>query len=72
MALSPHGFACLRSRPAEARGAPRPRRPSKRRPQRNEPALLPYVLEAVAAARGQTPEHVAHITTANAKRLFGL
>lgn len=44
--------------------------PSKKRPSRNEPALLPIVLRAVAAARGQTPDHVAKITTANAKILF--
>lgn len=39
---------------------------------RNEPAYLPYVLATVAEARGQTEEHVAAITTANARRFFGI
>ncbi|MES1925789.1 TatD family hydrolase [Salinisphaera sp. T31B1] len=39
---------------------------------RNEPANLPWVLATVAAARHQTPEHVAAATHANAARLFGL
>lgn len=39
---------------------------------RNEPCYLPAVLRVVAAARGQSEEHVAKITTANAKRFFGL
>ena len=39
---------------------------------RNEPANLTEVLRVVAAARGQTEEHVAAITTANAKEFFGL
>lgn len=39
---------------------------------RNEPAYLPEVLRSVAEARGQTLEHVATITTANAKRFFGI
>ena len=47
-------------------------RPSKLRPHRNEPALLPFVLERVAQARGQTPEHVARITTQNARSFFRL
>ena len=42
------------------------------RPRRNEPALLPHVLAAVAAARGETVEHTARITTDNARALFGL
>ncbi|KAL4427778.1 hypothetical protein ABPG75_001867 [Micractinium tetrahymenae] len=51
---------------------PRSITPSKSRPQRNEPALLPHVLAAVAAARGQSPEHVARVTTENARRFFRL
>ena len=42
------------------------------RGQRNEPALLTRVLEEVAALRGETPDAVAAITTANAERLFRL
>ncbi len=39
---------------------------------RNEPAWLMEVVRVVAAARGQSVEHVAGITTANAMRFFGL
>ena len=39
---------------------------------RNEPGLLPYVLETVAEARGQSVEHVADITTQNAIRFFAM
>jgi TatD DNase family protein len=39
---------------------------------RNEPSYLPYVLATVAEARGQTQQHVAAVTTANAKRFFGI
>ncbi len=39
---------------------------------RNEPAHLVEVLETVAEARGQTTEHVAEITTANAIRFFAI
>jgi TatD DNase family protein len=39
---------------------------------RNEPALLPWVVTTVAELRGQSPEDVARITTANARELFGL
>ena len=39
---------------------------------RNEPAYLPEVLLVVAAARGQSEEHVARITTENAIRFFDL
>jgi TatD DNase family protein len=39
---------------------------------RNEPALLPLVAAAVAAALGATPEEVDALTTANARALFGL
>lgn len=39
---------------------------------RNEPMYLPEVLKVVAEARGQSEEHVAQITTANARRFFNL
>lgn len=39
---------------------------------RNEPLHLTEVLRVVAEARGQTEEHVASITTANAKAFFGI
>ena len=39
---------------------------------RNEPMYLAEVLKVVAEARGQTEEHVATITTANAKLFFGI
>lgn len=44
-------------------------KPSSRR---NEPHYLPEVLRIVAAARGQSEEHIATITTANAVRFFDL
>lgn len=42
------------------------------RGQRNEPARLVTVLEAIADLRGVEPEVVANATTANAERLFAL
>ncbi len=42
------------------------------RGQRNEPARLVEVLRCVAALRGESEQHVAQATTANATRLFGL
>ena len=39
---------------------------------RNEPAYLPEVVRVVAAARGQTEEHIARITHENAARFFDL
>jgi len=39
---------------------------------RNEPMYLPQVLRTLAEARGQSEEHVARITTANARRFFNL
>ena len=50
---------------------PRTIRP-KPKTRRNEPMYLPEVARVVAEARGQTPEHVAKITTENAIRFFGL
>lgn len=51
---------------------PRTIQPSKARPNRNEPALLPHVLKAVAAARGETEEQVALRSTEVAREFFGL
>ncbi len=39
---------------------------------RNEPMYLTEVLKVVAEARGQTEEHVAKVTTENARRFFAL
>ncbi len=39
---------------------------------RNEPMFLPYVVRALAEARGQDEAHVAAVTAANAKRFFRL
>jgi len=39
---------------------------------RNEPMYLPEVLKVVAEARGQSIDHVANFTAANARRFFGL
>jgi len=50
---------------------PRTVRP-KPKGRRNEPMYLPEVVRVVAEARGQSEEHVAKITTANAERFFGL
>ena len=43
-----------------------------KRPGRNEPALLPHVLRAVAEALGENEDDVARRTTANAIRFFSL
>lgn len=45
---------------------------SSNRGQRNEPARLTQVLRTVAQLRGDSEEHIAEVTSANAKRLFGL
>jgi TatD DNase family protein len=45
-------------------------RDMKPRPSRNEPAFLPRVLGAVAAARAMPPEEVAAATTATARAFF--
>lgn len=50
---------------------PRTIRP-KPKTRRNEPMYLPEVLHVVAQARGQSVDHVAEITTRNARRFFGL
>ena len=50
---------------------PRDLRP-KSKSNRNEPALLPYVLRAVATARGESDEELARTTTQTARAFFGL
>lgn len=50
---------------------PRTIRP-KPKSRRNEPMHLPEIVRVIAEARGQTQEHVAEISTANAERFFGL
>lgn len=50
---------------------PRTIRP-KPKTHRNEPKYLPWVLEAVAAARGETPEALAASSTATARAFFRL
>ena len=52
------------------RNIPRPLRP--RNARRNEPAFLPYVVQMIADARGQTPDTIADITRDNARRFFNL
>jgi TatD DNase family protein len=42
------------------------------RDRRNEPAFLPHVLEAVAAARREAPASTAATTTATARAFFAL
>ena len=51
---------------------PRNIKPAKARPRRNEPALLPSVLLAVADALCEDPESVSQRTTANAIDFFNL
>ncbi len=50
---------------------PRTIRP-KPKTRRNEPMYLPEVVRVIAEARGQSVEHVAEITTANAVHFFNL
>jgi TatD DNase family protein len=45
------------------------RKPAHRR---NEPMYLPVILDAVAKFRGQSADQLAALTTANARRFFGL
>jgi TatD DNase family protein len=46
--------------------------PVPHRGKRNEPAYLGLTIARLAIARGTTPHHIADLTTANAKTLFGL
>jgi TatD DNase family protein len=46
--------------------------PAPPRDRRNEPAFLPHVLKAVAAARREDPAKTAAATTATARAFFGL
>lgn len=46
--------------------------PVPHRGKRNEPAFLPATAARIAELRGTTPEAVAELTTANARRLFSL
>jgi TatD DNase family protein len=39
---------------------------------RNEPAYLPHIARAIAQARGESIEQLAHATTSTARRFFGL
>ena len=50
---------------------PRTIRP-KPKTRRNEPMYLTEVLKVVAESRGQSEQHVADITTANARQFFGI
>ena len=47
-------------------------RPARQPSRRNEPAFLPWVVRAVAQARGETEAAVAQATAANARHFFGL
>ena len=49
-----------------------PRTAPKTEHRRNEPMYLPYVVRALAEARGQDQDHVGRITADNAKRFFRL
>ncbi|MGH8442975.1 MAG: TatD family hydrolase [Nevskiaceae bacterium] len=49
-----------------------PRTAPKPAHRRNEPMFLPFVVRALAEARGQTEAHVGDITADNAKRFFRL
>ncbi|GMR13892.1 MAG: TatD family hydrolase [Gemmatimonadota bacterium] len=46
--------------------------PVPRRGKRNEPGLLPHVIEAVAALRGEDASDVAEYTSENAARFYGI
>jgi len=45
--------------------------PEGHRGHRSEPAFLPAVIAGVAAARGEHPDAISALTTANARRIFG-
>ena len=46
--------------------------PVPHRGKRNEPAYLGLTIARLASARGSSPNHIAALTTANARSLFGL
>jgi len=46
--------------------------PIPQRGQRNEPAFIPHIADALAQLKGVAVEELARVTTANAQRLFGL
>jgi len=46
--------------------------PQPHRGQRNEPAYVQYIVEAIAQARWESAETVAQATADNARRLFGI
>lgn len=46
--------------------------PERLRPQRNRPAFLIAIVERVAQIRGEAPQQIAELTSANACRLFGV
>lgn len=46
--------------------------PVPRRGKRNEPCFLPYVIEAVAAIRGEQVSKIAEYTSENAARFYGV
>jgi len=46
--------------------------PVPHRGRRNEPSFVPRTIERVAVARGVTADRLADVTTANARRFFGL
>lgn len=49
-----------------------PRTAPKQASRRNEPAFLPWIVKALAAARGQDEEEIARLSSANAMRFFRL
>ena len=46
--------------------------PVPQRGQRNEPAFIPHIADALAQIKGVPVAEVARVTTANAQRLFSL
>lgn len=46
--------------------------PEPKRGKRNDPSNVPYIIERLAAVRGESPELVARATLENGKTLFGI